>query len=340
MSGPVLEAVAAKIVDRLKYPERTAIVWHGGEPTTAGLSWFRNAYAVLANARSKGIRFAIQTNGIAIDSAWLEFFSETDTSLGLSIDGPERFHDARRRTKSGGKTWWLAMRALKLAQSRGFQPNIISVISAQSIAEPQAFYDFYRSNRIYDISLSIDEAEGANAVSSYAGKNLRAEMVSFIANLLEWAWRDNYPLRIKEVERIGSILAGLTSFNEQVVPWAMMTISAEGYVSTFSPELMEQKAPEFDNFRFGNVVSDEPRAWEHNPALRAFQSAVQGGVDECRASCRYFHVCGGGAPVNKVSERGSAGATETSYCRLTTQAAAEALAKFVLTNRAKVSEYM
>ena len=86
MSGPVLEAVAAKIVDRLKYPERTAIVWHGGEPTTAGLSWFRNAYAVLANARSKGIRFAIQTNGIAIDSAWLEPAQESPTSAPQSED--------------------------------------------------------------------------------------------------------------------------------------------------------------------------------------------------------------------------------------------------------------
>ncbi len=36
--------------------------------------------------------------------------------------------------------------------------------------------------------------------------------------------------------------------------------------------------------------------------------------------CEYYSVCGGGAPVNKLSEHGSFGATRTSYCSLTQMA--------------------
>jgi uncharacterized protein len=37
----------------------------------------------------------------------------------------------------------------------------------------------------------------------------------------------------------------------------------------------------------------------------------------CRQHCQYFSVCGGGEPVNKLSENGTFVSTETTYCRLT-----------------------
>ena len=77
MSEAVLEAVVSKVAGQLGQPERTAIVWHGGEPTTAGLLWFRRAYAILQPARAAGIRFAVQTNGVALNDAWFDFFAET-----------------------------------------------------------------------------------------------------------------------------------------------------------------------------------------------------------------------------------------------------------------------
>ena len=333
MSEAVLEAVVSKVADQLGQPERTAIVWHGGEPTTAGLLWFRRAYAILQPARAAGIRFAVQTNGVALNDAWFDFFAETGTGVGFSIDGPRHIHDGKRRTRSGAGTWDLATRNLVRASQRGFRPNVISVVTAGGIAEADAFYDFYRSFGITDVSLSVDEVEGVNRLSSYDGRDLKSAMTGFIVRLLELAWADTYPLRIKEVERIGAVLAGAPCSNEQVEPWGTLTVSAEGNLSTFSPELMEQTPASDHSYCFGNILGDEPQAWIEHAGFQAFARDVETGIEACRQSCRYFSVCGGGAPVNKVSEHGSATATETSYCRLTTQAAADALAKFVLTSR-------
>jgi hypothetical protein len=43
---------------------------------------------------------------------------------------------------------------------------------------------------------------------------------------------------------------------------------------------------------------------------------ISAGVELCRQQCEYFSVCGGGAPVNKLTENGSFATTRTQFCRL------------------------
>ncbi|HZY55682.1 MAG TPA: hypothetical protein VFE73_20665, partial [Reyranella sp.] len=49
----------------------------------------------------------------------------------------------------------------------------------------------------------------------------------------------------------------------------------------------------------------------------ALHRDIQQGVAACRAECEYFSVCGGGAPVNKLFEKGGFAAARTSFCTLT-----------------------
>ena len=43
---------------------------------------------------------------------------------------------------------------------------------------------------------------------------------------------------------------------------------------------------------------------------------IDAGIQQCKAECSYFTVCGGGAPANKVFENGSFASAETLACRL------------------------
>ena len=43
---------------------------------------------------------------------------------------------------------------------------------------------------------------------------------------------------------------------------------------------------------------------------------IRAGVEACRKECGYFSLCGGGAPVNKLSENGTFASTQTSFCNL------------------------
>jgi uncharacterized protein len=93
----------------------------------------------------------MQSNGIAINNGWIDLFRRTNTNVSLSIDGPQRFHDARRRTRNGKPTWELAMRALTRLQDAGFDPSVITVLHPDGLECPEDYYAFYRDHGITQI---------------------------------------------------------------------------------------------------------------------------------------------------------------------------------------------
>jgi uncharacterized protein len=260
--------------------------------------------------------------------------------VSLSIDGPQRFHDARRRTRNDKPTWKLATKALKRLQGAGFDPSVITVLHPDGLKCPDDYYAFYRDHEITQVSFSVDELEGANTTSSFACGNFKPAITTFLLTILELAYRDNFPLHIREVERIAQKLAGVElSENEQVEPWAAIVVAADGKVSTFSPEFMEMSAPEYNDFVFGNILEGDFPAFAKTDVFERCSSDVASGIAACKSTCRYFSVCGGGSPVNKYSERGDLRATETEFCRLTTQTAADALLTFIESRAAASSSF-
>lgn len=330
MSDDVIDAVREKIFRRLSKEAAPTVVWHAGEPTAAPISWYEKAYGRFADAAPPRTRFAMQSNGIAIDERWIDLFRRTRTTVSLSIDGPQRFHDQRRRTRNGGPTWGMAVRGLTRLRQAGFQPRVITVLHPDGLDCASDYFIFYRDHGVTEVSFSIDELEGANRASSFAGRDHKAAVTHFLVTLLELAYRDGYPLRVREIERIAEVLAGTPSpENEMIEPWATIVVAADGRVSTFSPELTEVVARQYGDFVFGNILHGEIEQFARTDMFGLVAEQVAAGVDACRSSCRYFDICGGGSPVNKFCEKNDLAATETEYCRLTTQASADALTSFL-----------
>jgi uncharacterized protein len=330
MSQEVVEALRDKIFWRLPRQSAPIVVWHAGEPTAAPIGWYEHAYGRLLDVAPAQTSFAMQSNGIAINERWIELFRRTNTNVSLSIDGPQRFHDARRRTRNDRPTWHLAVRALKRLQGAGFDPSVITVLHPAGLGCPEDYYAFYRDHGITQVSFSVDEMEGANKVSSFAGRDFKAAITAFLLAMLDQAYRDDFPLHIREVERIAQKLAGVElSENEQVEPWAAIVVAADGKVSTFSPEFMEMSAPAYDHFVFGNILDGSLEDFSRVESFLRANREIERGVAACKESCKYFAVCGGGSPVNKLSEKSDMTVTETDFCRLTTQASADALFGFL-----------
>ena len=74
--------------------------WHGGEPTIAGLDFYRKAVELQKKYCPAGVQCwnNIQTNGVLLNDEWCRFIAENHFDVGLSIDGIERVHDKYRRT--------------------------------------------------------------------------------------------------------------------------------------------------------------------------------------------------------------------------------------------------
>ncbi|MFX8918421.1 hypothetical protein ABTN06_18835, partial [Acinetobacter baumannii] len=82
-------------------------------------------------------------------------------------------------------------------------------------------------------------------------------------------------------------------------------------------ELLGYRNEHYGDFLLGNVNTDSFDRIRDMAYGSALYRDIRAGVAACARSCDYFSICGGGAPVNKLSENGGFATTRTAYCTLT-----------------------
>lgn len=119
--------------------------WHGGEPLMRTIDFYRKALKLQQRyADGHRILNCIQTNGTLLDDAWCEFFSRNNFLVGISIDGPQEFHDEYRRNKGGAPTWFKVMQGINLLKKHGVEWNAMAVVNDFNADYPIDFYRFFR----------------------------------------------------------------------------------------------------------------------------------------------------------------------------------------------------
>jgi uncharacterized protein len=303
--------------------EALSVVWHAGEPMVLPISFYRDAFALIEALRPAELRVvhSFQTNGTLIDEAWCAFFADAQVNLGVSIDGPKRFHDLNRRTRAGRGTFDRTIAGIRLLRRHDVPFHVISVLSTASMAAPGEMFDFYVAEEIEQVCFNVEESEGDHVSQSFAEAGAEEAYYRFLGEF--WRLSSQAPGKIPFIREIEHALRQVirprdVPFRNQLVePFAVTSMDWAGNVSTFSPELLGLKNPRYDDFRLGNVNREALVDLPNRPAFQRMHSDIAAGVALCRGSCQYFSVCGGGEPVNKLAETGSFVSTETAYCRMT-----------------------
>lgn len=119
--------------------------WHGGEPLMRPLSFYRKALELQKKyGRGRNISNVIQTNGTLLTDEWCRFLHENNWLVGVSIDGPQEFHDEYRRTASGGPSWAKVMRGIQLLNKHHVEWNAMAVVNDFNADYPLDFYHFFK----------------------------------------------------------------------------------------------------------------------------------------------------------------------------------------------------
>jgi len=144
MSDAVLEAYIRAVAEATDGPE-LAYAWQGGEPTLAGLDFFRRAVALQTRyADGRRVTNALQTNGLVLDDEWCEFLAENGFLVGLSLDGPSDIHNTYRVDPSGRPHFEQVWNALKCMQRSAVEFNTLTVVSRANVGRPLDVYRFLR----------------------------------------------------------------------------------------------------------------------------------------------------------------------------------------------------
>lgn len=297
------------------------VIWHAGEPLVMPASYYEAAFALIEELRPDGmeVRHAIQTNGMLINTTWCEFFKRWNVGLGVSIDGPQHIHDIHRVTRKGRGTFDKTIAGIRLLRQEQVSFHVISVLSTQGMAAPEEMLDFYQQEGIEDVCFNVEESEGEHVSELFAGADLQSSFRHFLQTF--WT-RSRQTSQIRFLREIDGMLARIfrpedAPFgNAQVQPMGMLNVDWQGHVSSFSPELLGLKNAAYNDFLIGNIHTDTLEQMLHSEAMQAMLRDIAAGVAACRAECPYFSVCGGGSPINKLTENGSFSSTRTVFCDL------------------------
>jgi len=184
---------------------------------------------------------------------------------------------------------------------------------------PEELLDFYIAEGIEDVCFNVEESEGDHISVLLGGNNPRERFRRFLDRFWTLSRQTSKIHFIREIDGMITRIfrpEGVSVENDQVEPFAMLNIDCHGNVSSFSPELLGYKHADYNDFIIGNIVTDSLEDMEQSPAMLAMTRDIAAGVEACRRECEYFSVCGGGAPVNKLTENGSFATGKTSFCSL------------------------
>ena len=142
-------AILKNIFSGLEPGDQLTLAFQGGEPTLAGLEFFRDLVREAGELRG-GVRvdYALQTNGYLLDEAWCAFLKEHRFLVGLSLDGPAPFHDANRLDAQQEGTFRRVLAAMERMDRFQVEYNVLTVLTNRLARHPQQIWRFLEERNI------------------------------------------------------------------------------------------------------------------------------------------------------------------------------------------------
>ncbi len=144
MDEKLLEHFTKEYIEMQTVPQ-VLFTWHGGEPLLLPVSYYEKALEFQREyGRGREIDNVIQTNGTLLTDEWCEFLKKNRFLVGISIDGPQEYHDRYRQNKQGLPSWQKVMDGIHLLNKHGVEWNGMATVNAYNVKRPLEFYHFFK----------------------------------------------------------------------------------------------------------------------------------------------------------------------------------------------------
>ncbi|WP_304412720.1 MULTISPECIES: cyclophane-forming radical SAM peptide maturase AmcB [unclassified Actinoplanes] len=309
MPVAVAEAVAAEVAGFAR-AGRFSVVWHGGEPLTAGAAHLAALFAPFG----PDVEHHIQTNATLIDDAWCEFFKAHDVRVSVSVDGPPD-RNGDRVDRAGKPAYDLIAKGIAALRRHGIPFSALCVVADPRPGVATELYEYFLGLGCEVLGINVEEQEGVNLRQN---SHDPAAVSAFWAELVG-AWRREPRIHLREVEwSLRYVAAVLDGTADRLLPRRLdpiPTIAHDGSVVLLSPELAGFHDPRYGDFTSGNVLTTPLRQILADAGRTPWIGEFLQGVEACRQSCPYFGFCGGAHAANRYFEHGRFDVTETNHCR-------------------------
>lgn len=314
MSDELLEKFIREYIGSQTMHE-VLFTWHGGETLMRPLSFYRKVVELQRQyAGGHAIDNCIQTNGTLLTDEWCEFFKENNWLVGISIDGPQEFHDEYRKNRSGRPSFAKVMQGIRLLNKHGVEWNAMAVVNDYNANYPLEFYHFFKEIGCRYIQfapiverLSKHEDGRYLATPLQPGEQLADFSVSpeqwgnFLCTLFdEWVRNDVGQIFIQLFD---STLANWVG--EQPGVCSMAKTCGHAGVMEFNGDVYACDHYVFPEFKLGNIYQQTLVEMMYSERQMEFGQMKQKSLpSQCRA-CEFLFACNGECPKNRFATTAS-----------------------------------
>lgn len=282
--------------------DKLDVVFHGGEPLTAGMDFFRKGLPRLRRTlKVEHPRVNMQSNLWLLTDDLCELFAEYGVSLGTSLDGPEAVTDAQR----GQGYFRRTMAGIQLARRHGLSVGCICTFTRQSAPRAGAIMDFFIQEEL-DFTVHpaipplVDSGSDTEPDRLAAHWALSPESYgSLLVDLL-----DSYLINLKRI-RISTLDLLCRSISSGEGGICTYRDCLGGYLAV-APDGSVYPCQRFAGqpaYRLG-YVHDRPglQQLQQSPVWQLFREREERLAREC-GGCPHFNICRGGCPYNALAAR-------------------------------------
>lgn len=314
MSDELLEKFIREYIGSQTMHE-VLFTWHGGETLMRPLSFYRKVVELQRQyAGGHAIDNCIQTNGTLLTDEWCEFFKENNWLVGISIDGPQEFHDEYRKNRLGRPSFAKVMQGIRLLNKHGVEWNAMAVVNDYNADYPLEFYHFFKEIGCRYIQfapiverLSKHEDGRYLATPLQPGEQLADFSVSpeqwgnFLCTLFdEWVRNDVGQIFIQLFD---STLANWVG--EQPGVCSMAKTCGHAGVMEFNGDVYACDHYVFPEFKLGNIYQQTLVEMMYSERQMEFGQMKQKSLPaQCRA-CEFLFACNGECPKNRFATTAS-----------------------------------
>ena len=311
MSDDMLERFIKMYIESQSMPQ-ILFSWHGGETLMRPLSFYKK---VIELQKKYGgglvIDNSIQTNGTLLTDEWCRFFKDNNWLVGVSVDGPQEFHDEYRPNNIGAPSFHKVMRGINLLKKHGVEWNALAVVNDFNADYPLDFYHFFKEIECRYIQFTpiveriIPHTDGRTLASPMDAHD--APLADFSVSPAQWGeflctifdeWVKN---------DVGQYFIQL--FDSTLANWAgvqpgvctMARTCGHAGVMEFNGDVYSCDHFVFPEYKLGNIREKTLVEMMYSDRQQKFGTDKYDSLPgQCRR-CKYLFACNGECPKNRFT---------------------------------------
>ncbi len=272
----------------------TSFSWQGGEPLLMGIDFFRRVveFQQMYGYSGQCIGNSIQTNLTLITIELAELFHKYNFLIGVSLDGPQEYHDYYRKNTAKHGSFTKVMEGINILQSYKVEFNILAVVNNLTVKKAKETYNFFIENGFrflqYIPAVEFDD----NGITEFSVTP--EDYGDFLCQLFDIWYNNGNPIAsIRIFDNIASMYAGIPSeaciFKEKCDNYAVIEYNGDVYPCDFFVE---------EGLKLGNLLEIPLKQIIQGQKMQKFASNKE---DISCMDCKWKYICHDGCQHHRQS---------------------------------------